>query len=93
MKQGQILEVILDDGEPIRNVPRPVREEGNQILNVDKIGSEWRLELSSTSFRNWSVGLPWRELPGICCFRRNISEAKSVQLRPCMPGLGQGMME
>ncbi len=43
MKQGQILEVILDDGEPIRNVPRAVREEGNQILNVDKIGSEWRL--------------------------------------------------
>jgi TusA-related sulfurtransferase len=43
MKQGQILAVILDDREPIRNVPRAVREEGNQILNVDKIGSEWRL--------------------------------------------------
>jgi len=27
MQSGQILEVILDDGEPVRNVPGSVKEE------------------------------------------------------------------
>lgn len=43
MKQGKILEVILDDGEPIRNVPRAVKEEGHQILKVENIDNKWRL--------------------------------------------------
>ena len=30
MDSGQVLEVILDDGEPIRSVPRSVKEEGHQ---------------------------------------------------------------
>lgn len=43
MNSGQVLEVIIDDGEPIRNVPRAVKEEGHQILNVEKIEDKWRL--------------------------------------------------
>ena len=43
MEQGQVLEVILDDGEPIKNVPRAVKEEGHQILNVEKIDNKWKL--------------------------------------------------
>ncbi|TET09651.1 MAG: sulfurtransferase TusA family protein [Desulfobacteraceae bacterium] len=43
MQAGQILEVILDEGEPIKNVPRAVKEEGHQILKVEKIGKYWRL--------------------------------------------------
>ena len=43
MQAGQILEVILDNGEPIKNVPRAVKEEGHQILKVEKIGKYWRL--------------------------------------------------
>lgn len=43
MKQGQILEVILDNGEPIRNVPRAGKEKGPPILKVEKIGNKWRL--------------------------------------------------
>jgi tRNA 2-thiouridine synthesizing protein A len=43
MQQGQVLEAILDDGEPIRNVPRAVKEEGHQILKIEKIGKHWRL--------------------------------------------------
>jgi tRNA 2-thiouridine synthesizing protein A len=43
MQQGQVLEVILDDGEPIRNVPRSVREDGHEILSVEKIDDKWRL--------------------------------------------------
>ncbi|MFQ6065812.1 MAG: sulfurtransferase TusA family protein [bacterium] len=43
MRSGQILEVILDKGEPIRNVPRSVKEEGHRILGIEKIGSAFRL--------------------------------------------------
>lgn len=43
MQSGQILEVILDDGEPIKNVPRAVKEEGHQILKVVKTDQHWRL--------------------------------------------------
>ncbi|MCD5401907.1 sulfurtransferase TusA family protein [candidate division NPL-UPA2 bacterium] len=29
MDSGKILEITIDDGEPIRNVPRAVKEEGH----------------------------------------------------------------
>ena len=31
---GEVLGVVLDDGEPIRNVPRSLREEGHRLLRV-----------------------------------------------------------
>jgi len=37
MEAGQILEVILDDGEPMRNVPRSVKEEGHKIVGIEKL--------------------------------------------------------
>jgi len=37
MDAGQLLEVILDDGEPIRNVPRSVQAEGHKILKNEKL--------------------------------------------------------
>lgn len=43
MQTGQVLEIILDDGEPIKNVPRSVKEEGHQILKVEKIDNKWKL--------------------------------------------------
>ncbi len=43
MEQGQVLEVILDDGEPIKNVPRAVKEEGHEIMKVEKLDNKWRL--------------------------------------------------
>lgn len=43
MQSGQILEVILDDGEPIRNVPRSVKEEGHQIIRVEKLKNAFKL--------------------------------------------------
>lgn len=43
MKKGEILEVILNDGEPIANVPRSVKEEGHKIVQVDKQGEKYRL--------------------------------------------------
>ncbi|MCL5263837.1 MAG: sulfurtransferase TusA family protein [Chloroflexi bacterium] len=43
LESGQQLEVIIDDGEPIRNVPRSVKEEGHKLLKVSPIGEHFRL--------------------------------------------------
>lgn len=37
IETGNILEVILDDGEPMRNIPRSVKEEGHRITSVNKL--------------------------------------------------------
>ena len=34
LEDGQILQVHLNDGEPVLNVPRSVKEEGHQILKL-----------------------------------------------------------
>ncbi|MEK6545017.1 MAG: sulfurtransferase TusA family protein [Nitrospinota bacterium] len=43
LKPGQHLEVILPSGEPMRNVPISVKEEGHKILKVEKMGNMFRL--------------------------------------------------
>jgi TusA-related sulfurtransferase len=43
MSAGEILAVILDDGEPIRNVPQSVKNEGHTILTQDQLGSSHRV--------------------------------------------------
>ncbi|MBI2441249.1 MAG: sulfurtransferase TusA family protein [Lentisphaerae bacterium] len=35
LEPGATLEIILDDGEPIQNVPRAIKEEGHRIVKVD----------------------------------------------------------
>lgn len=34
LENGQILSIRLNDGEPVQNVPRSVKEEGHQILKL-----------------------------------------------------------
>ncbi len=34
IEAGEIIEVILDEGDAILNVPRSVKEEGHQVLKV-----------------------------------------------------------
>lgn len=43
MDAGQVLEVIIDAGEPIANVPRSIKEEGHKIIRVDKVEGHFRL--------------------------------------------------
>jgi len=40
---GELLEVLLDEGEPIRNVPRSAQEEGHNVLEVERLGSHYRV--------------------------------------------------
>lgn len=34
LDEGQILAVKMNDGEPVQNVPRSIKEEGHQILKL-----------------------------------------------------------
>ena len=43
MKNEQILEVTLDDGEAMRNVPRSIKEEGHKIIKVEKLDGGYKL--------------------------------------------------
>ena len=43
METGEVLAVLLDDGDPMRNVPRSVKEEGHQIIKVEKVDDAYRL--------------------------------------------------
>ena len=35
LDEGQILAVRLNDGEPVQNVPRSLKEEGHEILKLN----------------------------------------------------------
>jgi TusA-related sulfurtransferase len=43
MEPGQVLAVILDDGEPIRNVPRSVKDEGHTVLSQEPLEQSFRV--------------------------------------------------
>lgn len=43
MKGGQILSVLLDDGDPIQNVPQSVRNEGHTILSQERMDRVYRV--------------------------------------------------
>ena len=45
MEPGQVLEVVLDSGEPIQNVPKSVKEEGHRIIGVEKEQGHFRLKI------------------------------------------------
>ncbi|MDR4510002.1 MAG: sulfurtransferase TusA family protein [Candidatus Brocadiaceae bacterium] len=48
LDSGQVLEVILDDGEPMRSVPKSVKEEGHKIIKVENMGTAYRILIKKT---------------------------------------------
>jgi TusA-related sulfurtransferase len=46
MESGQLLKVLLDDGEPIANVPRSVADEGHEIVKQKKENDFWSVLIS-----------------------------------------------
>ena len=34
LDEGQILSIRMNDGEPVQNVPRSIKEEGHQVLKL-----------------------------------------------------------
>ena len=45
MDVGQLLEITIDDGEPIENVPKSLTNDGHDILDTKKIGKHYRLTI------------------------------------------------
>jgi len=43
MESGQVLAVLLDDGDPIRNVPRSVENEGHTVLSQEPLDRVYRV--------------------------------------------------
>jgi TusA-related sulfurtransferase len=43
LSSGDVLEVLLDEGEPIRNVPRSVAEEGHKVLGITREEQYYRV--------------------------------------------------
>lgn len=43
MEEGQVLSVLLDDGDPIRNVPRSVENEGHTVLAQERLEQAYRV--------------------------------------------------
>ncbi|GHV20172.1 hypothetical protein FACS1894174_01490 [Bacteroidia bacterium] len=43
MQSGEILEIWLDDGQPINNVPGSVRNEGHEILEQTQTDNYWKI--------------------------------------------------
>jgi len=43
VKIGEVIVVVLDQGAPLENVPRSVKEEGHQIIHVEKLGESFKL--------------------------------------------------
>ena len=49
MEAGQVLEIILDSGEPIQNVPKSIKEEGHRIVEVKREGDHFRLKIEKSA--------------------------------------------
>ena len=43
LKSGELLEIWLDDGQPIQNVPGSVRNEGHEVVSVIQEGVFWKV--------------------------------------------------
>ena len=43
IKSGEYLEVLLDEGEPILNVPRSLKDEGHIIVRVTPQDTQFKL--------------------------------------------------
>ncbi len=45
---GDVLEIVLDSGEPIQNVPKSIKDEGHQIVDVKKEDGFFRLKVKKS---------------------------------------------
>jgi TusA-related sulfurtransferase len=45
MLPGQVLSLLLDQGDPIKNVPRSVSEDGHTVLSQERIDQCYRVKI------------------------------------------------
>jgi sulfite reductase (ferredoxin) len=45
LKSGDLLEILLDEGEPIENVPASIKGEGHKVLDQKKVDDYWSVTI------------------------------------------------
>lgn len=45
LKSGDLLEILLDEGEPIENVPGSIKGEGHKVLDQKKVNDYWSVTI------------------------------------------------
>lgn len=45
LPEGAEVEVLLDAGEPVRNVPRSLKDDGDQVLALEAAGEHYRMRV------------------------------------------------
>jgi sulfite reductase (ferredoxin) len=45
MSKGELLNVLLDDGQPIQDVPRSASQQGHDVVEKKKEGDHWSLTI------------------------------------------------
>ena len=45
LETGDVLDILLDDGEPVRNVPASFTEQGEEVLSVLNESSHFRVKV------------------------------------------------
>lgn len=43
MQVGDVLEVFLNEGEPLQNVPKSITNEGHKVILIEKTGDRYRM--------------------------------------------------
>ncbi|PIQ89255.1 MAG: hypothetical protein COV72_04045 [Candidatus Omnitrophica bacterium CG11_big_fil_rev_8_21_14_0_20_42_13] len=43
LEAGDNLQIILDEGEPIKNVPESLKNDGHKILSIEKTGEFYKV--------------------------------------------------
>jgi tRNA 2-thiouridine synthesizing protein A len=42
---GETVKILLDDGEPVKNVPRSLKAEGHKLLGMQEVDGHYELTL------------------------------------------------
>ena len=45
VEAGEVVEFLLDDGEPVKNVPRSLKAEGHKLLGLKEVEGHYLLTL------------------------------------------------
>ncbi len=46
IQSQEILEVLLDDGEPIKNVPESIKHEGHEIISIEELDGNYLVKIA-----------------------------------------------
>ena len=51
LEPGETVEMLLDDGEPVKNVPRSLKGEGHKLLGLQEVGGHYVLTVQKEDAR------------------------------------------